>query len=990
MQRIATFFWVFLVLGLGGIRAQTVATPSLSIPAGEYTTEKSVEASSATLGAMLHYTLNGTDPAESDPILSAPFSVKHTLQLKVKAFLAGMTPSETTTGDYVITGSVAAGGNHVLGLKSDGTVWAWGLNATGQLGDGTTVLKSSPVQVKTNATTFLTGVVEIGAGQNHSVALKSDGTVWCWGTGGGSQLGNNATANSSYPVQVKLTSTTFLTGIVAISVGDNHTLALKSDGTVWAWGTNSSSQLGDGTTAAKKMAVQVLDSVGGISGVAEIAAGGSHSLFVKTNGEVWSVGLNSSSQLGDNTTTLRNKAVQVLQAVGVPLTGVAYAAAGANHSLAIKTDGTVVAWGSNAQGQLGINSTTTSKMAVAVSGLTDVIDLVGGGAHSMAMKSDGSIWSFGFNYTGALGDGTSTRRLTPVRAGGATLGLRMAAKNNLTVVEKTDGALVSFGENVSGVFGNGTLGYAMTVAQVPSLAGITQVAAGGNQTMTLKSDGTVWTFGDNENSNLGDGTSTASGIPVRATPSSGVLDQVTQIAAGLNHQVALKGNGDVFAWGLNSNGQVGDNSTTLRARPVQVKTNATTFLTGVTAISAGDTHTVALKNDNTVWSWGLNSSGQLGDGTATKRLIATQMLASAGVPFSGATAIAAGGTHTLILKSDGTVWAVGGNANGRLGNNTTTNSSYPVQVKIDAVNFLTGVASIAAGQSHSFALKTDGTLWGWGLNSSKQLGDGTTTQRLIATVVPGAHVWTKVKAGANHTIAVRNDQTVWSFGGNTSGQLANNTLTNQGSPVQMRTASAMMGSVLEGAGGTAHSILLKTDGTVWTAGSNSRGQLGLGTRGFDPVGVTITTPRLVDGDDADGDGIPTYQERMDGTNADLADTDWDGLTDFYENNTSHTSAILADTDGDGVKDGDEIVRGTDPLNGTSINGAVFVDAISGNDANSGFVLAAPKRSIRGGLLAAISGDIVQVEPGTYSENLISTDIRSLKLKPNGTVRITVP
>ncbi len=750
------------MFALGEVIAQTVATPSLSIPAGEYTTEKSVTASSTTSGATIHYTLNGTDPAESDPILSAPFAVKHTLQLKVKAFLAGMTPSLTTTGDYVITGSVAAGGNHVLGLKSDGTVWAWGLNATGQLGDGTTVLKSTPIQVKTGASTFLTGVVEIGAGQNHSVALKSDGSVWCWGTGGGSQLGNNATANSSYPVQVKTGTSTFLGGIVAISVGDNHTLALDGDGYVWAWGTNSSSQIGDGTTAAKKIAVQVLDSVGGISGVAEIAAGGSHSLFVKTNGEVWAAGLNSSSQLGDNTNTAppSKKAIQVLQAVGVPLTDVQYAAAGTSHSLAIKTNGTVVAWGLNSNGQLGINSTTTSKMAVVVSGLTDVIDLVGGGAHSMAMKSDGSIWSFGFNYTGALGDGTSTRRLTPVRAGGTTLGLRMAAKNNLSVVEKTDGTIVSFGENVSGVFGNGTLGYAMTMAQVPSLTGITQVAAGGNQTMTLKSDGAVWTFGDNENSNLGDGTSTASGIPVRATPATGVLDQVTQIAAGLNHQVAMKGNGTVFAWGLNSNGQVGDNSTTLRSRPVQVKTNSTTFLAGVTAISAGDTHTVALKNDNTVWSWGLNSSGQLGDGTATKRTVATQMLASAGVPFSGAVAIAAGGTHTLILKSDGTVWGVGNNANGRLGNNTTSNSPYPVQVKIDAANYLMGVASITAGQGHSFALKPDGTLWGWGLNSSKQLGDGTTTQRLIATVVPGAHVWTKVKAGANHTIAVRNDQTV--------------------------------------------------------------------------------------------------------------------------------------------------------------------------------------------------------------------------------------
>jgi len=233
---------------------------------------------------------------------------------------------------------VGAGRDHSLALKSDGTVWAWGYNYNGELGDGTRTIRQTPVQVLN-----LTNVKAVAGGYNHNLAIKNDGTVWAWGANHYGQLGDGTTTDRNTPVQVS-----GLTGVIAVAGGADHSLALKGDGTVWAWGENDSGQLGDGTATDRLTPVQVT----GLSGVVSIGAGSMHSVALRGDGTVWAWGENNWGQLGDGTST-----IQKLTPVKVSCpTGIQSIAVGAAFSLALRGDGTVWAWGDNGGWQLGENT----------------------------------------------------------------------------------------------------------------------------------------------------------------------------------------------------------------------------------------------------------------------------------------------------------------------------------------------------------------------------------------------------------------------------------------------------------------------------------------------------------------------------------------------------------------------------------------------------------------------------------------------------------
>jgi RHS repeat-associated protein len=336
--------------------------------------------------------------------------------------------------------AVAAGYNHSLAvLKSDGTVWAWGDNYGGDLGNGTTTNSSVPVQVQS-----LTGVTTVAAGENLSLGRKSDGTVWAWGVNTYGQLGNGTTTNSSVPVQVKN-----LASVTAIDAGHAHGVARRSDGTVWSWGWNYYGQLGNGSTTNSKTPVQVKN----LTGVTAIAAGDYHSLAVKSDGTVWAWGSNSYGQLGNGTITNSKTPVQVKN-----LAGVTAVAAGSFHSFALKSDGTVWAWGRNDRGELGNGTTTNSSVPVKVSNLTDVTSLARGseGDHSLAVKSDGSAWAWGDNYTGQLGDWSTADRSVPVQVMTLTSVTAVARGSFHSLAATSDGSAWGFGQNYYGQLGNGT------------------------------------------------------------------------------------------------------------------------------------------------------------------------------------------------------------------------------------------------------------------------------------------------------------------------------------------------------------------------------------------------------------------------------------------------------------------------------------------------------------------------------------------------------
>jgi alpha-tubulin suppressor-like RCC1 family protein len=362
--------------------------------------------------------------------------------------------------------------------QAGGTPWAWGNNALGQAGNGTYNNALAPVPVTSpNAFTAIAG------GHTHSVALKADGTVWTWGDNSWAQLGTGSGGNgwpgsSNVPVQV--TGATGLSSVIAVASGFKHSLALTSAGTVWGWGYNFEGALGNGT-GNNDINAPVQTAFSGGTIITAIAGGGDHSLAVRDDGTVWAWGYNVYGALGDGSAVqVRTTPVQVYG-----LTGITAVAGGNYHSLALKGDGTVWAWGNNGEGELGNGAGGGSNVPVQVLNLTGVKAIAAGWYHCLALKYDGTVWAWGWNAYGQLGQDAGNSN-TPV--------------------------------------------------QVAPLSGITAIAAGYGHSLALKDDGTVWAWGYNYEGELGNGT-TASGS--HSSPAQVlILNDVTAIASGAQHNLA--------------------------------------------------------------------------------------------------------------------------------------------------------------------------------------------------------------------------------------------------------------------------------------------------------------------------------------------------------------------------------------------------------------------------------------------------------------------
>ncbi|MHC1699103.1 MAG: RCC1 domain-containing protein [Geobacteraceae bacterium] len=344
----------------------------------------------------------------------------------------------------------------------------------------------------------------------------------------------------------------------------------------------------------------------------------------------------------------------------------------------------------------------------------------------------------------------------------------------------------------------------------------------GNHSVVLVS-ATTKAFGANGYGQLGNGATTDSSIPVT------VSGTYSAVSIGGAHNVGLKSDLTVWTWGLNSSGQLGNGTLDSKTSPIQV-----TALNGVKAVAAGGNHTLAIAADDTVWAWGLNSSGQLGDNTLVTRNIPVQVLTSDGVtPLSGITAIAAGGAFSLALKSDGTVWAWGSNSNGQLGNASLVASSVPVQVVISGGTALSGITAIAAGGSHALAINGSDTMHAWGYNELGQLGDGTTTSSSIAVPVIMPGVVTAISAGLDHSLAIIGGA-VHAWGYNYYGQLGNGAALQSDAPVTspqvvQNQDGVLLASIVDIIAVGHHSIARDVSSTIWVWGNNTYGQLGDGT-----------------------------------------------------------------------------------------------------------------------------------------------------------------
>ena len=393
---------------------------------------------------------------------------------------------------------------------------------------------------------------------------------------------------------------------------------------------------------------------------------------------------------GSSGSTATVPSVSPGNALALPSSSRALLAAGFSHSLAPDSSGRLQAWGDNASGQLGDGGTTMRPRPVPVAraaGSAKFVSVAAGSTHSLALAADGSVWAWGHNKSGQLGDGSKTDRSTPRR--------------------------------------------------VRAIQGARAVAAGSGFSLALEADGSVWAWGNNASGQLGDGNAPIDHASPAQVYGLGPGSTVTAIAAGTSFGLVLKRDGTVLGWGNGVSGQLGDGSTTKRSAPTPVVGLGSN--SSVVQIAGGGSFAMALKRDGSVWSWGNNASGQLGDGTAPVDHRAPVPVERLGAG-SGVVQIGAGNSYEMALKSDGTIVAWGNNKSGQLGDGTApTDHHTPVPVKgLDRTN---PVIAISAGGSHCLALERDGTVLAWGNNSHGQLGDGMvpTDQPVpVVAIIPGS------------------------------------------------------------------------------------------------------------------------------------------------------------------------------------------------------------------------------------------------------------
>ena len=342
---------------------------------------------------------------------------------------------------------------------------------------------------------------------------------------------------------------------------------------------------------------------------------------------------------------------------------------GSNHSLGIKADGTLWAWGDNDYGQLGNGTNIATNAPTQIGTSTNWQKIAAGLDYSLAIKTDGTLWAWGINWTGQLGDGTTNNKNIPTQIGSETKWVSVAAGENHTIAIKANGTLWTWGNNSDSQLGDGTITTKIVPTQIGTATNWQSVAAGTRFSLAIKTNGTLWAWGDNASGQLGNGTNNDSTFPIQI----GVENDWANIATGVSHSVGRKTNGILYTWGNNVHGQLGDGSTTNKNTPVAVYDQ-------VQSIDAGGYHTVGTTLFGNMFRCGLNAYGQLGDGTTTNRVW---------VAVGNETNhqfISAGYYHTLSLNVDGLLSSSGFNNEGQLGDGTTINRNTLVPITCPNTN----------------------------------------------------------------------------------------------------------------------------------------------------------------------------------------------------------------------------------------------------------------------------------------------------------------
>ncbi len=656
---------------------------------------------------------------------------------------------------------IATRGYFNLALDGTGQVWGWGDNSYGQL--GTPVQSPHPVQVALG----IAAVAAEAYGAN-SLVLDRDGGLWSFGENALGQAGSGHYGLNDKPRKI-------LDNVVRFSLGE-HALAVRTDGTLWAWGRNYDGELG-----VMDAAVLAPRQVG--EGYADVAAGWGYSLALRNDGSLHAWGLNDCGQLGVGASIGADTRIAVPTRVAGSYRA---ASAGADHALALSTDGSVVAFGCNAYGQLGNGSDQPSAIPLKVVGLDKIVVVVAGRGHSLALREDGTLYAWGNGVWGELARSDIAAASTPQKVDGGYTAIGGRGEHVLAVQGTT---LQAWGRNHMTQAGMDGDGATVATPNPITLSGAKVLAGGDAHSLAIDGSGKLWAWGDNRSGQLGLGLQKDATIPLLFGT------DYQAIAAGYAHALGIKSDGSLWAWGGNLFGALADGTRIDRHQAVKIADQVKTM-------AAGKTESVMLKADGSLWQWG-DGLGHRNDPDAP-RIVPVQK-------DSGYTQVTAGYTHFLGIKSDKSAWAWGTNGTCQLGDgDRCMNSETPIKVG-------DGYIAVAGGQHHSVGIKENGELWGWGDNEDGQLGVG---PAIVRTPVKIGEGYAEVAAGSIFTVARKTSGETVGFGRWFSA--ACDPLV-RCDPVTLGTGFSAI------AAGHSHVLLRRADGTVLALGKNFFGQLGDGT-----------------------------------------------------------------------------------------------------------------------------------------------------------------
>jgi alpha-tubulin suppressor-like RCC1 family protein len=688
--------------------------------------------------------------------------------------------------------SISLGFDHGVGIRSNSTTWTWGQNDFGQLGNGGTI-NCFTFTTPTGGLTFS----YVNAGYQFTFGITTGGTAYAWGANSSGNLGINSVVSTLTPTAV--CGGLSFTQIVGSANAALFAVGLTTTGNAYAWGSGLNGRLGDNSVTSKSTPVAVC----GGHNFCKLACGYFHTVAINSVGQAYAWGVNSSGNLGNDQAIDRSTPVAVCGGHNF-----CEVAAGASLSLAINSSGQAYAWGTGGAGSLGNNSTISSvRTPVAVCGGHTFCKISAGGLACFGLTNTGVLYSWGQNNQGMLGiaDGVF-HRSTPVPVCGNYTFCSINASTMFAATAITnDGKLYGWGYFCGFNIGSGPL--SATPKAFTNGYNFCQLSVYSTTIFFLDSNNVVYSTGSNTNGARGTNDIAGDIISFPKTLSGGF--SFSKIASGSQHGCAITTNNVTYCWGVNVSGQLGDNTAVCKCSPVSVVgglsfnkiacgtnnsygittagvgyswgasadgalgNNSTTpnrstpvaVCGGLTfcEISAGLGFAVALTNTGVAYSWGRNSSGQLGDGTIVSK--STPVLVSGGLSFCK---ISSNNGHTLALTSNGTLYAWGFATTGQLGNNLVSNRSTPVAV-CGGYTF----CEISAGNNHSCGLTNLGAAYCWGSNASSQLGDntsGTANNKSTPVAVCGGYTFCKITAGSGVTSAITNTGQVYSWGTNTNYQ----------------------------------------------------------------------------------------------------------------------------------------------------------------------------------------------------------------------------